>query len=68
MLSLDNLINFTHTILLKHTDCGTLILRDEKIKAQLKERVAGSGMQEKEVEAMRFGENTIRWRRVLGGI
>jgi carbonic anhydrase len=58
VFALDNLINFTHTILLKHTDCGSLVFRDEKIKAQLKERVAGSGVEE-EVEAMRFGENTV---------
>ena len=56
VLSIDHLINFNHAILLKHTDCGTQAFRDDKIRAQLKDRVGGSAEQ---VDGMNFGENTI---------
>ena len=55
VLAIDSVINFNHAIVLKHTDCGSLVFRDANIKAQLKDRVGGSG---KDVDAMRFGENT----------
>ena len=56
VLSIDNVINFNHAILLKHTDCGSGVFRDATIKTQLKDRATGSAAQ---VDAMRFGENTI---------
>ncbi len=56
MLAIDNLVDFNNVILLKHTDCGSTLFRDDKIKAQLKDRAGSSA---KEIEGMRFGENTV---------
>ncbi len=58
ILAIDNLLNFSHCIMLKHTDCGSLVFRDATIKAQLKDRAKGKEA-EAEVDGMRFGENTI---------
>lgn len=42
VLAIDHLIKFNQTILMKHTDCGSIVFRDADIKAQLKARALGS--------------------------
>ncbi|RMD39222.1 hypothetical protein DV735_g5906, partial [Chaetothyriales sp. CBS 134920] len=58
VLAIDQLIKFNHVILLKHTDCGSLRLKDATIKENLKAR-AGNYLEPQVIEGMKFAEDTI---------
>ncbi|RMZ84984.1 hypothetical protein DV738_g182, partial [Chaetothyriales sp. CBS 135597] len=58
VLAIDQLIHFNHVILLKHTDCGSLRLKDAAIKNNLKER-AGNHLDPHVIDGMKFSEDTL---------
>lgn len=55
ILALDNLVGLTDILVVKHTDCGGLTVRDANVKKQLLELAPGSA---DKIAAMKFAEIT----------
>ncbi|ETN41190.1 uncharacterized protein HMPREF1541_03125 [Cyphellophora europaea CBS 101466] len=62
ILAIDTLVHFTDLLVVRHTDCGSLIFRDNDIRAELKARLSSSSANEtmlgQELDGMCFGECT----------
>lgn len=56
LVAIDGLVGLQEIMIINHTDCGAQIFRDEAIRASLKERAQGMGV---EINSMEFGE--ISW-------
>lgn len=59
ILAIDSLVKFTDLVLVKHTDCGSLVFRDEKIKKGLYAREGLTAEHKEEIGRYRFGENLV---------
>jgi hypothetical protein len=55
ILALDTLVTLTDILVVKHTDCGGLVIRDANVKKQLLELAPRS---EDKIKAMQFAEIT----------
>ncbi|KAF2489009.1 carbonic anhydrase [Lophium mytilinum] len=55
LLAIDNLVTLEDIIVVKHTDCGATIFRDDTIRETIKQRVPDHAT---EVDAMSFGNIT----------
>lgn len=52
LLALDTMAQFKNIMVIKHTDCGTLVFKDDEVKASLAEKVPSA---KGEIEKMVFG-------------
>lgn len=57
ILAIDSLIKLTDIVLVKHTDCGSLVFRDEKIREGLYAKEGLTEADRSKVDQYRFGEN-----------
>lgn len=58
ILAIDTLVSFTDILIVRHTDCGTTVFRDDSIKQVLRDRVAGIGREDLDghLDQMNFGD------------
>ncbi|KUJ10137.1 carbonic anhydrase [Mollisia scopiformis] len=51
IVSLDSLVNFTDVIIVHHTDCGSLMMKNENVRNYIKKELPEA----KDVDSMKFG-------------